>query len=103
MNKYSPDYYKLGKIEVWDFILDQGLDYLSGNVIKYLCRAGSKTIDPFEDLVKAQAYLRKLISQHCNDDSTESPETGSPVSENNGPTEWRIYYGGNEDTISFDR
>jgi hypothetical protein len=55
-----PPYYTRGKIEVWDFILDQRLDYLSGNVVKYLCRAGHKG-DRLTDLKKARAYLDKLI------------------------------------------
>ena len=38
----NPDHYQLGKIEVWDFIVDQDLDYCLGNVVKYVCRAGSQ-------------------------------------------------------------
>ena len=32
-DKYSPDHYQQGSIEVWDFIVDQKLGYLEGNVI----------------------------------------------------------------------
>ena len=39
MSKFSPPHYQRGKIEVWDFIADQELDYFTGNVIKYLCRS----------------------------------------------------------------
>ena len=44
MSKFSPPHYQRGKIEVWDFIADQELDYFTGNVIKYLCRAGHKAV-----------------------------------------------------------
>ena len=58
-----PSHYTKGKIEVWDFILDQQLDYLSGNVIKYVCRHASKG-KPLEDLKKARAYIDKLIATY---------------------------------------
>ena len=45
-----PAHYTTGKIEVWDFIFDQQLDYHSGNIVKYICRAGRKTDTPLEDL-----------------------------------------------------
>ena len=51
-------YYHL--LEVWDFISDQDLDYFSGNVIKYVCRAGHKD-DELTDLKKAKAYIDKRI------------------------------------------
>ena len=55
-----PKHYTGGSIEVWDFIVDQGFDYLEGNICKYLCRWKSK--NGLEDLLKARAYLDKLIS-----------------------------------------
>ena len=60
MNKISPKHYQPGKIEVWDFISDQDLDYFSGNVIKYVCRTGHKE-DELTDLKKAKAYIDKRI------------------------------------------
>tara|TARA_A100001011_G_scaffold392071_1_gene478843 strand:+ start:1527 stop:1721 length:195 start_codon:yes stop_codon:yes gene_type:complete len=60
VNKISPSHYQRGKIQVWDFISDQNLDYFSGNVIKYVCRAGHKD-DELEDLNKAKAYIQKKI------------------------------------------
>tara|TARA_E500000305_G_scaffold108096_1_gene109678 strand:+ start:565 stop:783 length:219 start_codon:yes stop_codon:yes gene_type:complete len=60
--KYSPGHYQNGNIEVWDFIADQHLDYFSGCVIKYLCRAGMKEGESeLDDLLKANAYLKKRI------------------------------------------
>lgn len=43
-------------IQVWDFITANKIDYLRGNIIKYLCR--DKNI--LEDLAKAEHYLVKL-------------------------------------------
>lgn len=57
----SPPHYTRGQIEVWDFIADQGLDYFTGNVMKYICRAGFKG-ERLEDLRKAKAYIDKLIA-----------------------------------------
>lgn len=56
----NPPHYNRGNIEVWDFIIEQRLGFLAGNVIKYLCRAGHKG-DKMTDLRKAKACLDKLI------------------------------------------
>ena len=62
MNKFSPSHYQRGKIQVWDFIADQELDYFTGNVIKYLCRAGHKDRETeLDDLQKAKVYIEKRI------------------------------------------
>lgn len=61
-NVKNPSYYNRGKIEVWEFIEDQGLDYHTGNAVKYITRAGFK--DPskeVEDLQKAIAFLERKI------------------------------------------
>lgn len=50
----KPSHYNRGKIQVIEFIQDQGLSYAIGNAVKYVCRAGFK--DPnkhIEDLQKA--------------------------------------------------
>lgn len=57
-----PSHYTRGKIEVWDFIVDQDLGYLAGNVIKYVCRYRFKGRS-LEDLKKARAYLDRLIRE----------------------------------------
>ena len=63
MSKFSPPHYQRGKIEVWDFIADQELDYFTGNVIKYLCRAGHKDRETeLDDLQKARVYIEKGIA-----------------------------------------
>lgn len=61
-NVKKPTYYNRGKIEVWEFIEDQNLDYHTGNAVKYIARAGFK--DPskeVEDLQKAIAFLERKI------------------------------------------
>ena len=35
MNKFSPSHYQRGKIQVWDFIADQELDFFAGNAVSY--------------------------------------------------------------------
>jgi hypothetical protein len=61
MNIISPDYYKRGNIEVTDFILDQSMSFLEGNVVKYLVRHKEKS--GIDDLRKARWYLDKLIEE----------------------------------------
>lgn len=62
MSKYDPAHYQRGSIQVWDFIVDQKLDFLRGNVVKYLCRAGHKQYEEeIDDLLKAKMYIQKAI------------------------------------------
>lgn len=66
-----PKHYNSGKIEVIEFIEDQGLCFHLGNVVKYASRAGKK--DPartIEDLEKAAWYLARKIEllQSARDD-----------------------------------
>lgn len=61
-SKFSPEHYSTGSIETWDFIVDKELDFLLGNVVKYVVRAGRKEGESREDdLIKAAAYIRKAI------------------------------------------
>lgn len=55
-----PDHYNVGRIEVWDAIVAWKLDFLLGNVIKYVARAGHKE-NRVEDLRKAEQYIEKAI------------------------------------------
>ena len=61
MDITSPDYYKRGNIEVTDFIIDQSMSFLEGNVVKYITRYKEKS--GIEDLRKARWYLEKLIEE----------------------------------------
>lgn len=60
MSAVNPDHYRHGKIEVWDFIVDQDMTYLIGNAVKYLSRYRFKG-HAIEDLKKALAYINKQI------------------------------------------
>lgn len=53
----SPDHYGFpGGVEVID--LTRHMDFLLGNVVKYVCRAGRKEgVSGLEDLLKAERYL----------------------------------------------
>tara|TARA_B100000945_G_C20339774_1_gene576746 strand:- start:937 stop:1191 length:255 start_codon:yes stop_codon:yes gene_type:complete len=68
-NDIGPQYYKRGKIQVWDFIRDQGLDFHLGNVVKYVCRAGHKD-DDIADLKKAIHYLQNELEYRQNSTSS---------------------------------
>ena len=56
----NPDHYKVG-IETIDYITSWKMDYLEGNIIKYVSRYNYK--NGVEDLKKAQWYLTKLIAR----------------------------------------
>ncbi|AGK86705.1 hypothetical protein S-CBP42_0055 [Synechococcus phage S-CBP42] len=86
-SKYSPDHYQLGRIQVWDFIVDQDLGFLEGNVIKYICRAGHKPHeDRIDDLLKAKTYIQKLIDT-THDYDSGLPRTSCQVQNSNDPTD----------------
>ena len=59
-NETGPQYYRLGSIQVWDFIRDKELNFHLGNAIKYICRADHK-YDDIEDLSKDIHYLSNEI------------------------------------------
>jgi hypothetical protein len=58
-----PKHYNSGKIEVIEYLKDQGIaeDFCIGNVIKYVSRHKHKG-KPLEDLEKAKWYLDYLIN-----------------------------------------
>lgn len=55
-----PEHYRKGKIDVIDFIEDQGLRFHEAQVVKYVCRARHKKKE-LEDLRKAEWYLKRKI------------------------------------------
>ena len=60
-----PSYYNTGRIEVIDFIEDQGLNFNLGNAVKYISRAGKKDTKKFrEDLEKAIWYLNRELAKN---------------------------------------
>ena len=63
-NINHPRYYAAGwsnNAEVID--ITENLNFNLGNVIKYVARAGRKTDDPVEDLLKAQWYLDRELER----------------------------------------
>jgi len=52
-------HYRNLKIQTWDYIVQNDIQYLEGNIIKYVSRWRSK--NGMTDLLKAQHYLKKLI------------------------------------------
>ena len=59
---YPEHYYNsdLG-IQPLEYIIANNLDFLEGNIVKYVTRYMNK--DGIEDLIKAQRYLDKLIER----------------------------------------
>jgi len=55
---HHPKHYTQG-IECWDYIVSHEMGYLEGNIIKYITRYKDK--GGAEDLLKARAYLDRLI------------------------------------------
>ena len=72
VTKYDPPHYQRGRFQVWDFIVDQQLDFLAGNVIKYICRAGHKDQESeLDDWLKVKAYVdRKIKALTTNDNNS---------------------------------
>jgi hypothetical protein len=54
-----PSHYNKGKVEMWDYSHDHGLDFFEGNIVKYVTRWRHK--NGIQDLLKAKQYLDKLI------------------------------------------
>ena len=71
VTKYDPKHYQRGRIQVWDFIVDQQLDFLAGNIIKYICRAGHKDQESeIDDWLKVKAYVDRKIKALTTDGNT---------------------------------
>ncbi len=54
-------YNKKGKLECWDVVLDQEMNFLEGSVLKYLWRYKEK--NGIHDLQKAKVYIDKIIEE----------------------------------------
>ena len=57
----DPWYYAQYPIQPIDFIVENKLGYLEGNIIKYICRYTCK--NGLDDLKKARVYLNRLIKE----------------------------------------
>ena len=63
-NVNHPKHYTKGRIEPIDFINANDMDYLEGNIIKYISRYKYK--GGVEDLEKAGFYLKMLIQRETS-------------------------------------
>lgn len=61
MNIRNQTHYTQFKIQPVVFIAENNLDFLTGNIIKYVLRHGAK--NGVEDLEKARHYLDMLIQK----------------------------------------
>ena len=103
MSKQNPDHYQLGTIQPWDYIVSQDMDYLTGNIVKYITRAGTKPGESkMDDLLKAQAYLTKLI-QSTNDNTPRPDGSSYPIQDSDVPTNRYDEWGSTYDAAIFDR
>lgn len=62
MSDKSPSHYADRGIQPIDFIRANRLDFLEGNVIKYVARHRYK--DRKKDLLKAQQYLKWMVEEY---------------------------------------
>lgn len=59
-NKITPEYYG-NEIDVIKFVMSNNLDFMQGNIIKYIVRYKNK--NGLEDLLKARQYLDRIIEE----------------------------------------
>ena len=64
----SGTHYKDMKLQPIDFIMQNNLDFCTGNAIKYLCRHKAK--NGKQDLEKAIHYIQMLMEQEYQDAGT---------------------------------
>lgn len=62
-------HYRDMKIQPSEFIYTNGLNWLQGNAIKYICRHAAK--DGLDDLLKAKHYIDLLIEWEYGDGCTQ--------------------------------
>jgi hypothetical protein len=59
---FEQEHYSKNKIQPIDYILANDMDFVSGNIIKYVTRYKHK--NGVEDLKKAKHYLELLINNY---------------------------------------
>lgn len=61
-NVNNPSHYQFSNgSQVID--ITENLNFNLGNVVKYVARAGRKSADPLEDLLKAEFYLQRELDR----------------------------------------
>ena len=72
-NPIQPSYYGRKGVQPIDIIEDQNLTFNSGNVVKYVARAGKKSKETeIQDLQKAKFYLDREISRLVREKETKA-------------------------------
>ncbi len=81
----SPKHYCQGSVECLDAIesmsgINGFMEYLRGNIVKYLWRAKSKG-NPLQDLKKAQFYLNRMVTslEAATREAFTEPVTDTPA------------------------
>ena len=65
----NPDHYGNSGIDVIDFCQANNLDFMQGNVIKYVFRYKNK--NGLEDLEKAKEYIDRMIENLLDEEETD--------------------------------
>ena len=72
-NPIQPSYYGSKGVQPIDIIEDQNLTFNSGNVVKYVARAGKKSKETeIQDLQKAKFYLDREITRLVREKETKA-------------------------------
>ena len=61
----GPSYYRRYKIQPVNFIIENNLGFVEGNIIKYICRYKYK--NGLDDLAKAMHYLQILMEEYSDE------------------------------------
>ena len=79
------EHYKHMKIQPTEFISVNGIPFIEGNVIKYVCRHAHK--NGKEDVLKAIHYLNLLIEYHYESNDVREPvqDAGLPYADSESP------------------
>lgn len=77
---FRPDHYKRFIIDPVTFATANGLSFIEGNIIKYVCRAPHK--NRREDLLKARRYIDMLIETMDREERITSGESPDDVWKN---------------------
>ena len=69
-NNINPDHYGNSGIDVIDFCQANNLDFMQGNVIKYVFRYKNK--NGLEDLEKAKEYIDRMIENLLDEEESDN-------------------------------
>jgi len=59
----NPSHYRSHPSGVECVVVTEHMTFCLGNAVKYIWRAGLKTVDPIEDLKKARWYIDREIAR----------------------------------------